>query len=129
MSVSDPCSGPFEVAPELSDRLYPAGTPVTLTAIPEAGGAFGYWRIYDPNHPGDLDHARASANTVLHLTMDSDWEVMVVYPTRFDCGFGTDSAMPTILGALAFAVVVRRRGQSSDYLSLVSSRGGSACGG
>ncbi len=86
---------------------YAVGTLVTLSAIPNDGRAFNRWLVYDPNHPGDANHAVEDANTVLHLTFDANWEV----EAAFKCG-GSGLLFPLglmLCGSVALSVIRRNR--------------------
>ncbi len=89
---------------------FPAYTEVTLTAIPAEGKAFNKWVIFDPNYPGDANHAVEDTNSVTTLVMMADREV----EARFKCGSGLQPLFP-LLGFLLFLGVLRparpRRGR------------------
>ena len=55
--------------------------------------------------PGAGHLAAEDTKSVLHLTMDNDWEVEAC----FNCGGGMESMLPVILGMLGLFVWVRRR--------------------
>jgi hypothetical protein len=102
--------GSVELDPEPNDPCapeYPAGTSVTLTAVPIQGKAFARWEIYDPNHPNDLIHMATDSNNPMTLVMNADQHVTAV----FKCGSGVEPAilpaLPALLAALAFR---RKRG-------------------
>ncbi len=78
---NDPNSEPFH---------YPLGTNVTLTATPTSGNIFKWWTIYDPNYPGDGNHARLDANTPITITMDTDRAV----DAYFDFSSGVAPMLP-----------------------------------
>jgi hypothetical protein len=86
-------------------RRYTSGTEVVLVAEPVEGKAFRAWKIYDPNYPGDANHAVEDSNSVLYLTMDADYEVEAI----FKCGSaGMMPVAGVVLAALGLAVMVRR---------------------
>ncbi len=60
-------------------RYYRPDDIVTLTATPIQGRYFGHWEIYDPNYPGDANHAVFDANSVLTLAMTSNRHVTAVF--------------------------------------------------
>ncbi len=83
-----------------------SNTPVTLTATPTAGRSFGEWMIWaDPNRYPDANFAVTDDNSVLHLTMDRDYQV----EARFKCGSGLGSMLPLSVLGLAGAFCLRRR--------------------
>ena len=112
LSISDEARGAVDVDPNdpnLPDYSYLPGTTVTLTAQPSAGEAFSGWMIYDPNYPGNINHAASDTNNPLVLTMDADWEVRAV----FKCGGAGMALPPLAIGAVmcGFAALrMRRRG-------------------
>jgi hypothetical protein len=83
---------------------YTDGTNVVLVAQPISGKSFKEWLVYDPNYPGDLNHATTDSNSVLRLTMNADW----VVEADFKCGSGLEPFVAMVLIALAAGVVVRR---------------------
>ncbi|MBN1346872.1 MAG: hypothetical protein JXQ73_29540 [Phycisphaerae bacterium] len=99
----DPNDDPNEIAPL---RRYTPGTAVRLVALPVEGRGFDAWRIWDPNHPNDVNHVVEDGNSTLELIMDADWRVEAV----FRCGEG--SVIPFVgiaLAMLGVAAIVRRR--------------------
>ena len=98
--------GRVEMDPEPNDvdePAFPAGTWVTLTAVPNDGKFFSHWEVYDPNHPDDDNHAVIDANNPLVIRMDADRQIVAT----FRCG---GSGLPALLPAwLAFAIHRRRR--------------------
>ena len=87
-------------------RRYSDGTEVVLVAEAIPGKSFTAWTVFDPNYPGDRDHAVEDTNSVLYLTMDADWEVEAAF------GCGSSELLPPlgmVLLALAAGVVVRRK--------------------
>ncbi len=88
--------GDVETQPEPTDppaMQFPKGTPVTLTAVPIEGKTFGQWEIYDPNYPGDVNHATIDSNMVATIVMDTDLHVNAVWK----CGTGAGPLLPVIL--------------------------------
>ncbi len=86
---------------------YPEGLPVTLTAVPHEGEAFNKWVIYDPNFPGDANHATEDANLSIALVMEADQHV----EAKFKCGSGVGEILPMALltlGACGFLTGRRR---------------------
>ncbi|MBN1347590.1 MAG: hypothetical protein JXQ73_33185 [Phycisphaerae bacterium] len=84
---------------------YPQGVPVTLSAVPAEGRGFNTWQIFDPNFPGDANHAAADANLSITLLMDQDREVKAL----FKCGSGLDQALPLLTVASLVCAAVNRR--------------------
>ena len=78
---------------------YPAYTRVTLEAQPIEGKSFKHWELYDPNFPGDANHASVDSNHSVTIVMDADREVTAV----FKCGSGVDLALPLAGTMLALA--------------------------
>jgi len=58
---------------------YGPGTPVTLTATPIQGMGFGGWEVYDPNYPGDANHAAFDANNPVRIVMNADRQVRATF--------------------------------------------------
>ena len=107
LEVDNAHMGTIEMEPDEPSEpphLYRPGTEVTLTAVPDQGKSFRYWKVYDPNHPGDANYIELDANTVLHLTMDADWEV----EAAFKCGGGVGLMFPLSVAA-GLALMRRRR--------------------
>ncbi|MBN1345479.1 MAG: hypothetical protein JXQ73_22495 [Phycisphaerae bacterium] len=77
---------------------------VTLTATPIEGKAFNRWVIYDPNFPGDANHAAEDTNTVTTIVMMCDRQV----EAAFKCGSALEMVLPLPLPA-ALAVFLRGR--------------------
>ena len=75
--------GHVEVDPNLPE--YPPNALVTLTAVPNPDRDFRHWEIYDPNFPGDANHARIDSNTAVTIVMNADRDVTAV----FKCGSGS----------------------------------------
>jgi len=81
------------------------GTEVTLTAIPVDGKSLNFWRIWDPNHPGDANYAVDDSNNPLLIQMMSDMEI----EARFKCGTSAaDVLFPSFLGLMLISYMVRR---------------------
>jgi len=91
--------------PRLPPFVYPAGTPVTLTATPFEGKGFQYWRLYDPNYPDDVNHASEDANRTTVVLVDTDRRADVVWK----CGSGTASPLMLVLAALGLLWAIRCR--------------------
>lgn len=83
---------------------FPSGVEVTLTAEPQEGRGFGRWLIYDPNWPGDANHALSDTNSVLTIVMDEDRQVQAT----FKCGTGVGPLLAIALAAAATIGVIRR---------------------
>ena len=99
--------GYVEISPNVPagpPYMYPVGTSLTLTAVPYPDHGFHSWRIYDPNYPGDANYETLDTNMVLHLTMDTDWEIKAV----FQCSSGTEMLLP-ILMIPGMVMLCRRR--------------------
>ncbi len=84
-------------------RRYTDGTEVVLAATPTEG-SWNHWKIFDPNYPGDSNYYSFDTNSVLYLTMDTDWSV----EAQFKCGSSLPPFVAMSLLALAVGVVVRR---------------------
>jgi hypothetical protein len=84
---------------------YPLGVPVTLTAVPDETRRFNFWRIYDPNHPGDANYTTDDSNTSITLVMDADWQV----EAKFKCGSSADPVLPPMLVAMSLILLALRR--------------------
>jgi probable HAF family extracellular repeat protein len=98
----------------LGVSTYEYGTRVTATAEPTGERMeFCYWTVFDPNYPGDANHALLDTNNPLVVTMDADWEIspylVLHYNVPQDCGSGLGMAMLMTLSALGFYAVGRRR--------------------
>ncbi len=105
LTVVNRSFGTVTVDPNAS--AYEPGTEVTLTAEPNEGRSLKYWMIYDPNFPGDLNHATVDANLVTTIVMNSDMEV----EAWFTCGSRGEVLLPTfMLMATALGPVRLRRG-------------------
>ena len=117
LTISSAHMGTVNIDPDVPDpndpnaptkRLcrYTNGTEIVLIAEPLSGKSLKHWIIYDPNFPGDANHAVTDANSILYLTMDADWEV----EAAFKCGGGAELVMPLGMVLLAlFAGVAARR--------------------
>ncbi len=108
LSVRNDAWGSVDFDPEPNDAnspAYPPQTAVTLTAQPIGGKSFREWLIFDPNHPGDANHAVTDANIVLHLTMDGNQEV----EAAFKCGTGVEPFVGAVLLVLTLGILRRRR--------------------
>ncbi len=101
----DVVNGSFgQVTPDVEGPEYFEGTTVTLTASPNLEKRFDHWEIYDPNHPGDANHAVVDSNASIAIVMMADREVTAV----FACG-ETGAAMPLACGMLLLAGVAGYR--------------------
>ncbi len=103
VSTKNGSNGHVEVDPNLPE--YEPNALVTLTAVPDPEYGFKHWRIYDPNYPGDVNHAVNDGNLVITIAMMSDREVTAV----FNCGKSAGASFPLILVALAGLRWVKRR--------------------
>jgi hypothetical protein len=83
---------------------YPVDIGVSLEAVPRNGMSFVKWQIFDPNYPGDANHAIEDTNDTTAIMMDNNREVTVY----FKCGSASALMPLVILGALALIVFVRR---------------------
>lgn len=106
VTVINPAWGDVDLDPDPDDPnlpAYPPATVVTLTAQPSMGKSFTQWRLFDPNFPGDANHATVDTNTILQLTLDTNMEV----EAGFKCG---SSGMAPFIGlALLLAVTSATR--------------------
>jgi hypothetical protein len=97
-----------ELDPNFPRYLEP-NTSVTLTAEPISGKAFKQWKIYDPNHPGDANHAAKDPNPSITIVMMTDRHV----DAAFECGGGSAAVLPSFVAAaicgLAACMIRRRR--------------------
>jgi hypothetical protein len=96
--------------PNYAAYTFPLGKEVTLTAIPVSGKRFESWTIYDPNHPGDVFYSVQDTNSVLHLTMNANWEV----EAKFNCGTGVASVLPLLAIGMLSGLKARRRKQETS---------------
>lgn len=82
------------------------GSTVTLEATPNPDKRFDHWAIYDPNFPGDANHATIDSNQSIAVVMMADREVQAV----FKCG-ETGAALPLAvgLGLVGMVFYLRRR--------------------
>lgn len=96
--------GSVDVSP--NQPIYEPNQVVTLTAVPIEGKAFRQWTIFDPNHPGDANHAVVDSNLTLTLLMARDCHV----EAAFMCGSGTGAVLPLAILALVVFGVLRLRG-------------------
>jgi hypothetical protein len=104
--------GTVNVEPNLP--MYPQGTAVTLTAVPNSGKSFLGWTIDDPNYPTDdpryynpVDPNTLADPLVLPLTMNSNMQV----EADFKCGSGMSEVLPLLALGLAVVGLVARRAQ------------------
>lgn len=99
---------------------YPAGTIVTLLAEPTPGRAFGGWKVYDPNYPGDPNHVSADANALLTLVMDGERQVEAV----FKCGTGVGPMLTLLaIGVLCLSRPLGRQKWSEVFQQLGNNPG------
>ncbi len=116
LEVVNPTKGFVTTDPDLLDdaaadpndpnelRRYTDGTEVMLAATPTEG-SFKFWKVFDPNHPGDANYVVEDTNAVLYLTMDADQQVEAV----FKCGTSALPAPLMAIIALTVTWIVRRR--------------------
>ncbi len=100
--------GDVDVQPEPDDPediQFPAGTEVTLTALPVEGKSFRHWQIFDPGHPNDANYATLDANDTTTIVMDTDLHVNAVWK----CGGVAKLLLPLMLGALGLMTLAGRR--------------------
>ncbi len=100
--IDDPNDDPND--PEVL-RRYTDGTEIVLVAEPGSNASFKSWTIFDPNYPGDREHASEDSNSVLYLTMNMDYEI----EAAFKCG--SSKMLPPVgmvLLALVIGIVIRR---------------------
>jgi len=103
--------GHVELSPEPGDANVPQygeGTSVVLTAVLDSNNphhGFGHWNVYDPNHPGDVNHAAIDTNNPLAIVMDADREVTAV----FKCGHSPSALLLPAMMLTAYVFVRRRR--------------------
>jgi len=95
--------GTVTVEPNLP--LYAPGTTVALAAIPIEGKYFDSWTIYDPNYPGDPNHATVDPNLTITIVMNADMQVEAM----FKCGSGMTEALPLLVIGLAVLGFISRR--------------------
>jgi regulation of enolase protein 1 (concanavalin A-like superfamily) len=86
---------------------YKYGDVVALTALEDYGYNFKFWKVYDPNFPGDANYVVRDNNNPIQLVMFDDWEVDAIY------GCSSGEALPLLLtacfvGILWFARAKRR---------------------
>ncbi len=103
LTVTNDTYGYVDVSPNVP--AYPEGTPVTLTANPIEGKSFNFYRIYDPNFPGDANYSVVDSNNPITIVMDSDMQV----EAAFKCGSGTGGVLLPAMAALALLGFVSRR--------------------
>ncbi|MBN1345805.1 MAG: hypothetical protein JXQ73_24150 [Phycisphaerae bacterium] len=107
LTVINDLWGSVDIDPEPNDAnapVYPAGTPVALTAAPNTDRSFNRWLIFDPNYPGDANHAREDTNLALSLTLDGNAEVQAA----FKCGSGVEPFLGLAALLMAVGAVARR---------------------
>jgi uncharacterized repeat protein (TIGR02543 family) len=102
--------GTVSVEPNLP--MYPQGTAVTLTAVPNSGKSFLGWTIDDTNYPTDdprysnpVDPNTLADPLVLPLTMNSNMQV----ESDFKCGSSAGSMLPLGLVGLLAVGLMRRK--------------------
>lgn len=95
--------GDVDVSP--NEAVYPAGTPVTLTAVPHAGRVFSHWTLYNPDYPDDANYGTIDSNAVTTLVMDSDKHI----EAAFTCGNGIGQIFPLMAIAASAGLFGRRR--------------------
>ncbi len=95
----------IDPAPEdVNAPAYRMGTRVTLTAEPTTGRIFGYWLIYDPNHPEDSNWASRDTSNPLETVMDVNRRVEAV----FQCGPHEPVGILFPLSMILVTLIVRR---------------------
>ena len=103
--------GHVELSPEPNDAnlpQYAEGTTVMLTAVLDSNNAnhmFSHWDVYDPNYPGDTNHAVIDGNNPLTIVMDADREVTAV----FKCGSSAGVLLLPAIMLMAFTLIRRRK--------------------
>ncbi|MBN1345349.1 MAG: hypothetical protein JXQ73_21835 [Phycisphaerae bacterium] len=98
--------GTVLIQPDLSRYLF--GSEVTLVAQAVEGKRLRQWQIFDPNFPGDANHAEIDTNTTTTVVVDDDREVQAVWK----CGSGVDAALPLLpMMGMALVVLAFRRGR------------------
>lgn len=101
LTETNPEYGQVVVEPEQLDANnleFHEGTPVTLTAVAVEGKHFQRWEVFDPNYPGDANHATIDTNATLAFVIDEDTSVNAVW----GCGNGGAGLfLPLSLAALA----------------------------
>lgn len=108
LSIVNEPWGTVSISPMPDDAnapSFPVGVEVTLTAEPIEGKEFAGWQIFDPNHPGDSNHARQDTNNPLTITMNDGVEIQAV----FQCGDEAAVLLPVLLIALS-VMKLRRLG-------------------
>jgi len=117
LTVKNASRGTITIDPNLVDpndtgdtktrlRRFTEGTEVVMVGEAIEGKSFDGWTIFDPNYPGDREHAVEDTNSVLYLTMDADWEIEASF------GCGSSEMLPPlgmVLLALGAGVVIRRK--------------------
>ncbi len=90
--------------PEQRLLRYTEGTEILLTAEPDETRSWKQWTIFDPNYPGDANHATIDTNAVLMLTMDQDWQI----EAAFKCGSSVSPFVMLTALAIGLTLVTRR---------------------
>ncbi|MBN1343546.1 MAG: hypothetical protein JXQ73_12735 [Phycisphaerae bacterium] len=88
-----------------NEPVFRAGSTVTLSAIPDDNGRFDTWVLYDPNYPGDSNHAVIDANQTITVTMDADRQIAAV----FKCGPIGSLTPPLAMGMMIVVAALRFR--------------------
>jgi hypothetical protein len=104
----DPASGVVQIDPapqDPNDMQFPQGSLVTLTASPAEGKSFKWWKVYDPNHPGDANYVVMDFNNPTTILMDADRKVDVI----FKCGSSAGLFLPMMLGVLGLLAAAKRK--------------------
>lgn len=86
---------------------YFPGTEILLSGEAIEGKVLSHWLIYDPNWPGDANHAASDVNNPMALVIQNDVHAEAV----FKCGSGSGQALPLAACFLATMLFVGRKGR------------------
>ncbi len=106
LTETNPTYGEVIVEPEQpdpNDLQFHEGTAIALTAVPVESKEFRNWEVYDPNYPGDANHASIDTNATLAFVISDDAHVNAVW----GCGGGAAMMLPIPLAALALLLLKR----------------------